>query len=88
MNKLIINAKEASKILGINYWKLLELVKAKKIPHIKVGNRILFREETLEKWLAQKEKQSVERDYKQKITGIKKLGFDFNKDKYNNNFLK
>jgi len=46
-----MQTKPAAEYLGLSYWKLLELVKAGKVPHIRVGGRILFRRESLDKWL-------------------------------------
>lgn len=54
-----LKAKEVATYLGFSYWKLLELVKAGKIPVIRAGNRLLFRRETLDNWLAQQETASL-----------------------------
>ena len=53
-------AKEAAVYVGVSYWLLLEMVKRKEIPHIRLGgNRILFRKETLDAWLSEQESTSV-----------------------------
>ncbi|KAF1083875.1 Helix-turn-helix domain protein [Sporotomaculum syntrophicum] len=52
-------AKPSAKYVGISYWKLLELAKAGKIPHIRVGNRVLFRRESLDAWMAEQEAASI-----------------------------
>lgn len=62
-----IPAKSAAAYLGISYWKLLEMIKAKQIPHIKVGKRYLFRVEALDRWMANQEvlnSQSLEKNKK------------------------
>ena len=59
VQRATLKAKEAAGYLGISYWKLLELVKAGDgPPHIRAGNRILFRTETLDAWLSQLEAAS------------------------------
>jgi excisionase family DNA binding protein len=54
-----VRAKEAATYLGISYGKFLQLVREKKIPTAKAGNRILCRVSTLESWLGDQEMQSV-----------------------------
>lgn len=54
-------AKPAAKYIGISYWKLLELAKAGELPHIRVGRRLLFRRESLDRWLEQQEAGSVQK---------------------------
>lgn len=53
--RLTIDAKTAAGYLGIAYWTLLELCKRGEIPYIPVGNRKLFRKETLTTWLTERE---------------------------------
>ncbi|NPV80170.1 MAG: helix-turn-helix domain-containing protein [Firmicutes bacterium] len=57
-----IKPPEAAEFLGISYWKLLELAKAGKVPHIRLPGRILFRRESLERWLEEQEQASVQRE--------------------------
>lgn len=40
---------------SVSYWKLLELAKAGKLPHFKVGSRVFFRCEALDEWVKQQE---------------------------------
>lgn len=54
-NRLTIDAKQAAAIIGISYWSILELCKRGEIPYIPVGNRKLFRMESLTAWLAARE---------------------------------
>jgi excisionase family DNA binding protein len=56
---ITMTAKDAAALLGISYWKLTMMCKAKEIPHLRVGNRLLFRKETLERWMANQEILSV-----------------------------
>ncbi|WP_427846530.1 helix-turn-helix domain-containing protein [Desulfitobacterium hafniense] len=55
-----MKAKEAATYLGISYWLLLELVKQRKVPCITVGNRKLFRKDSLDCWLNEQEASSLE----------------------------
>jgi excisionase family DNA binding protein len=57
-----LTAKEAATYIGISYWLLCELVKRKEIPCIRVGGRILFRLESLSKWLEGCENSSIQKD--------------------------
>lgn len=44
----------------VSYWKLLEMVKARQIPYVKVGGRIFFRRTTLDEWMEQLEQNPPE----------------------------
>ena len=57
-----IKAKDAAKYLGISYWKILEMAKAGEVPHVRAGRRVLFRRETLDRWMAAQEAESVQQD--------------------------
>jgi excisionase family DNA binding protein len=57
-----LKAKEAAKYLGISYCKLLELAKSRKIPHIRAGSRVLFRKESLDRWMTDQETSSLSSD--------------------------
>jgi excisionase family DNA binding protein len=59
MKRLTLNAKEAAEILGISYWLILELAKKGGIPHVRAGNRVLFRESSLLQWLDEQETNSL-----------------------------
>ena len=63
MNKTVMTAKEASTDYfenTVSYWKLLELVKAGKIPYFKIGSRILFNRESLDNWISDLEKEQIQ----------------------------
>lgn len=61
MDSKTVNCEEAAKIIGISYWKLLEMCKKGEVPFIAIGKLRLFRVESLEKWLEEKETQSYSR---------------------------
>lgn len=64
-----LSAKEAAAYVGCSYWKLLEEVKAGNIPCIRLGNRILFRCQTLDFWLGEQEKASMAKPELPTVTG-------------------
>lgn len=57
--RVTMPAKESAKYLGLSYWKFLEEVKAGRIPHFRIGNRVLCRKISLDVWMAAKETASV-----------------------------
>ncbi len=59
MEKVTMSAKQAAGYLGVSYWKILDMAKQGEIPHIRAGSLVLFRQETLDRWLASQEKESV-----------------------------
>lgn len=51
---VVMTAKQAAhEYFGgtVSYWKLLDLAKNGKIPHVRVGERISFRRKTLDDWM-------------------------------------
>lgn len=52
-----LDAKQAADYLGVSYWLILELVKRGEVPVVRLGSRLLFRMETLDKWMASKEQE-------------------------------
>lgn len=62
MKKATMTAKEAAGYMGISYWKFLEEIKAGRIPHFKIGNRVLCRREALDEWMKRQEAASVARE--------------------------
>jgi excisionase family DNA binding protein len=53
--RITLKAREAASLLGISYWKVLEMAKRGEIPHVRVGKLVLFRQDTLHRWLAEQE---------------------------------
>lgn len=56
-----VTAKEAAEYVGVSYWLILELAKRKEIPVIYAGRRVLFRIETLNRWMDTQEAKVVEK---------------------------
>jgi excisionase family DNA binding protein len=59
MKPVTLKARQAAAYLGISYWKILDMVKKNEIPHIRAGSLVLFRKETLDRWIVEQEQQSV-----------------------------
>lgn len=65
--------KKAAALLNISYWLILELAKRKQIPHVRIGGRVLFRRDSLIKWLDEQEKASVAKDVDEKYGQIRRI---------------
>jgi len=55
----MMEAKEAAEYLRVSYWSVLNWARQRKIPHVRVGSRVLFSREGLDRWIADMEAQSV-----------------------------
>ena len=48
----LMDGKAAAEYVGVlSYWTILDLAKRGKLPHIRVGRRVFFRAEALDKWV-------------------------------------
>jgi excisionase family DNA binding protein len=56
-----LKAREAAAYIGCSYWKLNELRKAGKIPFVDLDGMTLYRRESLDQWLAEREATSTQR---------------------------
>jgi excisionase family DNA binding protein len=54
-----MNPRETAKYIGCSYGFLLSLVRAKAIPSFRIGNRCFFFQDSVDRWLEEKEKQST-----------------------------
>lgn len=59
VKRTTLTMKEAAEYLGISYWLINQLVRKKQIPCSKVGGKFLFRVQVLDKYLSNKEQESV-----------------------------
>jgi excisionase family DNA binding protein len=50
-NKLLYSIQEASGALGLSVSSIYRLTSKRKIPHIKIGSRVMFVPEQLESWI-------------------------------------
>lgn len=50
----LLNTKQVAEMLGVVRGTVQDLAQHKLIPHYKIGNRLFFKKEEVEKWLEQK----------------------------------
>jgi excisionase family DNA binding protein len=55
MDKLTINAKELSELLGVSIDTIYKMTREKEIPYVPLGRRVLYRRESIEQWLKENE---------------------------------
>lgn len=51
MNKSIMTVEDVARYFGLHKDTIYDLVREKKLPHMRVGGRIFFLIEVLEKWM-------------------------------------
>lgn len=56
MEQRTMSVADVADYLGLHTDTIYDLVKEKEIPHIKIGRRIFFMEDVLEKWMIEKMK--------------------------------
>lgn len=54
--------KEVAAYLGVHTDTIYSLVKSKQLPHVKVGNRILFTKGSIDLWIEDQEFSSLQMD--------------------------
>ena len=54
-----LTMRETAEYLGVSYWLVTQLVRRKQIPCSRVGGKVLFRKEALDKYLNEKEKAFI-----------------------------
>lgn len=59
VTRTTLTMKETAEYLGVSYWLVTQLVKRKQIQCSRVGGKVLFRKEALDKYLNEKEKASI-----------------------------
>jgi excisionase family DNA binding protein len=63
MTASTIRVEEAAAYLGCSGWKMRQMAAAKEIPCIRIGKKILlFRRESLDEWMYEKEQASIAKD--------------------------
>jgi excisionase family DNA binding protein len=55
---LSVGLEDAAKLIGISGRTLWTMVDRGEVPHVKLGGRLLFRVESLDKWLEEREQAS------------------------------
>ena len=61
IKRTTLTAKEAAEYLGISYWLLLDMAKRNEVPHIRAGQRILFRLTSVNEWMDVQEELSIKK---------------------------
>lgn len=51
MNKSIMTVEDVARYFGLHKDTIYDLVREKKLPHMRIGGRIFFLNEVLEKWM-------------------------------------
>ena len=59
VERTTLTMKETAEYLGVSYWLVNQLVRRKQIPCARVGGRVLFRVQTLDEYLKEKEENSI-----------------------------
>ena len=60
MERTTLTTKEVADYLGISTGLVYTLVRERKIPSVKLGRRILFKIDSVDRWLAQQEAAALE----------------------------
>ena len=58
---LAVNVKELGKLIGLSSDTIYTLVSQRRIPHVKVGRRVLFPVKAIEKWLDENTIDAIDR---------------------------
>ncbi|WP_310876879.1 excisionase family DNA-binding protein [Priestia megaterium] len=62
MDKQTISVKETAVYMGVSKDLVYQLVRERKVPHLRLGHRILFRKEAIDRWLTTQETLSVQQN--------------------------
>ena len=62
VTRTTLTMRETAEYLGVSYWLVTQLVRRKQIPCSRVGGKVLFRKEALDKYLNEKEKASITKE--------------------------
>ncbi|PTQ56094.1 MAG: hypothetical protein BSOLF_0836 [Candidatus Carbobacillus altaicus] len=54
----LYDVKEVSEILNVSERTVRRMIERKEIPHIRIRGRVLFREETIDRWLRDLEEKN------------------------------
>lgn len=57
-----LTPKEAAAFIGCSEYTIKELAREKRIPHYRVGVRIMFTRTALQKWMADQENRNYQRE--------------------------
>jgi excisionase family DNA binding protein len=52
---VLLDIRAAARLLGLTYWKVYGLVKARELPVVEIGGKFYFRRATILKWVEKSE---------------------------------
>jgi excisionase family DNA binding protein len=52
--------KDAAAYIGCSEYTIRDMARKKKVPHYRIGSKIMFRKSTLDKWIAQQETENYD----------------------------
>ncbi|HDR7911768.1 DNA-binding protein [Bacillus cereus] len=55
MNRQTLNVQEIANYIGVSRDLIYKMVRTNEIPFIRIGKRLLFRKESIDKWLLSQE---------------------------------
>lgn len=58
-----LTASEVAEYLGVSIDTIYALVREKKIVHFRIGRRVLFKKDAVERWIQERMERSVENEY-------------------------
>ncbi|MDY0404216.1 helix-turn-helix domain-containing protein [Virgibacillus sp. 179-BFC.A HS] len=59
MDRQTLTVKEVADLFGVHTDTIYTMVKQKQLPHLKIGNRILFSKQSIELWIEDQEFASL-----------------------------
>lgn len=62
VTRTTLTMRETAEYLGVSYWLVTQLVRRKQIPCSRVGGKVLFRKEALDRYLNEEEKASITKE--------------------------
>ena len=66
IERTTMTTKETAEYLGISYWLLGKMARENKIPHFKIGGKILFRKKVIDEYMEEQEKVTFNKLYTKK----------------------
>ncbi|GGF24264.1 hypothetical protein GCM10010954_23930 [Halobacillus andaensis] len=59
MEKTTLTTQEVADYIGVSKDLVYAMVRKKEVPHVRVGTRLLFKKDSIERWLTTKEEESI-----------------------------
>jgi excisionase family DNA binding protein len=65
---IVFDAHEAASYLNVHYETVLRMSRRKELPHHRIGRKLLFRKDSLDAWIQERERMSVLTEKQQENT--------------------